>query len=98
MRKRALVALAMAIVLFGAWAGAAGAAAQAPAGATVGALLRVTAADSSSGRNDNLVEIALITFGAAAGAMAVLSLGYLLRVRLGLVKPPPPPSEQHGSH
>jgi methionine-rich copper-binding protein CopC len=48
--------------------------------------------------NDDRVTIALGTFGAAAAAVVVGLLGYLLRLRLGLVKPPPPPEERHGSH
>jgi methionine-rich copper-binding protein CopC len=48
--------------------------------------------------NDDRVTIALGTFGAAAAAVVVGLLGYLLRLRLGLVKPPPPPEERHGPH
>jgi len=57
-----------------------------------------TVADVSSQGNGDLVRVALATFGVAAGAMGVVFLGFLLRVRLGLVKPPPPPGEPHGSH
>jgi hypothetical protein len=48
--------------------------------------------------NDDRVTVALATFGVAAAAVVVGLLGYLVRVRLGLVKPPPPPEEPHGSH
>jgi hypothetical protein len=57
-----------------------------------------TVADQSKEENDNLVTIALATFGVAGAATVVGLLGYLLRVRLGLVKPPPPPDEVHGPH
>jgi len=46
-------------------------------------------ADQAREENDDLVPIALGTFGAAAGMIVVGTLGYLLRARLGLVKPPP---------
>jgi methionine-rich copper-binding protein CopC len=57
-----------------------------------------TLASSSPQDNDDRVTIALGTFGAAVAAVVVGLLGYLLRLRLGLVKPPPPPEERHGSH
>lgn len=47
--------------------------------------------------NDDLVPIALATFGVAAATMVAGLLAYLVRVRLGLVKPPPPPEERHGA-
>ena len=56
------------------------------------------AVNPSTEDNDDRVTIALATFGVAAAAVVVGLLGYLLRVRLGLVKPPPPPEEPHGSH
>lgn len=55
------------------------------------------AVNPSTEDNDDRVTIALATFGVAAAAVVVGLLGYLLRVRLGLVKPPPPPKEAHGS-
>jgi hypothetical protein len=90
-RKRAVVAMAIVVVSLGAWVVASGV-------AEANDSLSFSAAQVSSQGNDDLVAVALITFGVAVGAMAVMSLGYLLRVRLGLVKPPPPPDEQHGSH
>jgi methionine-rich copper-binding protein CopC len=57
-----------------------------------------TVADQAKEENNNLVTIALATFGVAGAATVVGLLGYLLRVRLGLVKPPPPPDEVHGPH
>jgi methionine-rich copper-binding protein CopC len=57
-----------------------------------------TVGESSSQSNDHLVTIALATFGAAGAAVVVGLLAYLLRVRLGLVKaPPPPPDEGHNT-
>jgi hypothetical protein len=56
------------------------------------------AVNPSTEDNDDRVTIALATFGVAAAAVVVGLLGYLVRVRLGLVKPPPPPEEPHGSH
>jgi hypothetical protein len=53
--------------------------------------------DSSNERNDDLVTIALATFGAAGAAMVVGLLGYLGRARLGLVKAPPPPEQEHST-
>ena len=57
----------------------------------------VAAVNPSTEDNDDRVTIALATFGVAAAAVVVGLLGYLVRVRLGLVKPPPPPEEPHGS-
>lgn len=57
-----------------------------------------TVLSPSTGNNDDRVTIALATIGVAAAAVVVGVLGYLLRVWLGLVKPPPPPEEPHGSH
>jgi len=57
-----------------------------------------TVLNSSAPNNDDRVTVALGTFGVAAAAVMVGLLGYLLRVWLGLVKPPPPPQEPHGSH
>jgi methionine-rich copper-binding protein CopC len=62
------------------------------------ALPAEAAANPPTGDNDDRVTVALATFGAAAAAVVVGLLAYLLRVRLGLVKPPPPPEEPHGSH
>jgi hypothetical protein len=56
-----------------------------------------TVGDSSNERNDDLVTIALATFGAAGAAMVVGLLGYLGRARLGLVKAPPPPEQEHST-
>jgi methionine-rich copper-binding protein CopC len=56
-----------------------------------------TVGDSSDERNDDLVTIALATFGAAGAAMVVGLLGYLGRARLGLVKAPPPPEQEHST-
>lgn len=57
------------------------------------------AAQPASEENDDLVTVALATFGVAVAAAAVGLVAYLVRVRLGLVAPPPPPPEKgHGSH
>jgi methionine-rich copper-binding protein CopC len=57
-----------------------------------------TVLNTSRVSNDDRVTVALATFGVAAAAVVVGLLAYLLRLRLGLVKPPPPPEEPHGSH
>jgi methionine-rich copper-binding protein CopC len=64
----------------------------------IGGSFSFTIADSAQEENDDLVPIALATFGAAAAAAVVGLLAYVLRVQLGLVSPPPPPESQHGSH
>ena len=56
-----------------------------------------TVGDSSSGSNDDLVTIALATFGAAGAAVVVGLVAYFLRVRLGLAKAPPPSDEGHNT-
>lgn len=45
--------------------------------------------------DDDRVLVGLATFGAAATAVVVGSAGYLLRRRLGLVKPPPAQGPEH---
>ena len=61
--------------------------------------LRSARAEPAAEENDDLVPVALATFGVAAAAMGVGALAYLVRLRLGLVKPPPaPPEERHESH
>lgn len=45
--------------------------------------------------DDDRVLVSLATFGAAAAAVVVGSAGYLLRRRLGLVKPPPTQGSEH---
>jgi len=56
-----------------------------------------TVGDSSNESNDDLVTIALATFGAAGAALALGMVGYLARVRLGLVKARTPPEEGHST-
>ncbi len=57
------------------------------------------AAQPASEENDDLVAVALATFGVAVAAAVVGLVAYLVRVRLGLVAPPPPPPEKgHGTH
>lgn len=51
--------------------------------------------DDSADENDDRVPVELATFGAAVTAVVVLSAGYLLRRRLGLVKPPPAQDQEH---
>jgi methionine-rich copper-binding protein CopC len=56
-----------------------------------------TVSEPSNGSNDDLVTIALATFGAAGAAVVVGLVAYVLRVRFGLVKAPPPPEEGHST-
>ena len=51
--------------------------------------------DDAAGEDDDRVPVALATFGAAVAAVLVLSAGYLLRRRLGLIKPPPTQDREH---
>ena len=56
-----------------------------------------TIAEPDSGENEDLVPMVLATFGVAAATMVVGLVAYLVRARLGLVKPAPPREEPHGS-
>lgn len=60
-------------------------------------LTTVQAQDDAGGSDDDRVTVMLAVFGAAAFAVIVGSVGFLLRRLLGLVKPPPeqPPAEHH---
>lgn len=51
------------------------------------------AADEEGG--DNRVAVEIYTAVTAAGVVVVGLLGYLLRRRLGLIKPPPDPEDVH---
>lgn len=51
--------------------------------------------DNPAEENDDRVPVELATFGAAVTVVVVLSAGYLLRRRLGLVKPPPAQDQEH---
>jgi hypothetical protein len=62
---------------------------------TVGVALAV---EDQGDKGDDRVVVSLATFGAAATAMVVVSLGYLLRRGLGLVKPPPEQPEEEHKH
>lgn len=69
----------------------------AEAGREHGGSYSFTVSASSNETNDDLVTIALATFGAAGAAAALGTAGFLARMRLGLVKAPPPPDEGHGT-
>lgn len=56
-----------------------------------------TIAEAAREENDDLVPMALATFGVAVAAMVVGLAAYLLRLRLGLVQPPPAPEDLHES-
>jgi hypothetical protein len=51
--------------------------------------------DQAEDEGNDRVLVSLATFGAAVAAVVVGSAGYLLRRRLGLVKPPPDQSAEH---
>ncbi len=51
--------------------------------------------DQAEDEGNDRVLVSLATFGAAVTAVVVGSAGYLLRRRLGLVKPPPDQSAEH---
>ncbi len=51
--------------------------------------------DNSADEDDDRVLVSLATFGAAVMVVLVLSAGYLLRRRLGLIKPPPTQDREH---
>jgi hypothetical protein len=99
----ALLALALMLGLLPLpWAGARpeptpGEAAQVVADDGGAGAVRITlAVDDAGDEGHDRVVVSLATFGAAATAMVMLSLGYLLRRGLGLVKPPPEqPEEEH---
>ena len=52
-------------------------------------------AGNTGDEDDDRVLVALATFGAAVTAVLVGSAGYLLRRRLGLIKPPPTQGPEH---
>lgn len=52
---------------------------------------------SPASDDDTRVKVMWVAFGLAGGAAIFLSLGYLLRAQLGLVKPPPP-QPGHDAH
>lgn len=78
--------------------------AAAATAAPAGPVLRIQAQDAAPGSqavpasdDDNRVEVMWVAFGLAAASAVVLTLGYLLRAQLGLVKPPPPQPD-HDTH
>ena len=66
--------------------------------ASSGRSLRSARAEPAAEENDDLVPVAVATFGVSAAAMGVGALAHLVRLRLGLVKPHPAPEEGHESH